>query len=34
MIPEKYIADALEPVVKFRRHKVIEHAAGREFTHS
>jgi hypothetical protein len=29
--PEKYIAEALEPVVKFRSYKVFDNAAIREF---
>jgi hypothetical protein len=29
--PEKYIAKALEPVIKFRKYKAYEHAAIMEF---
>jgi hypothetical protein len=29
--PEKYIAEALEPVIKFRKYRVFEHGAIREF---
>ncbi len=29
--PEKYIAEALEPVIKFKKYKAYEHAAIREF---
>ncbi len=29
--PEKYIGEALDPIVKFRRYKICEHAAIREF---
>jgi hypothetical protein len=30
---EKYIAEALEPIIKFRKYKVFEHAAIRSSTH-
>ncbi len=29
--PEKYIVEVLDPIVKFHRYKVHEHAAIREF---
>jgi hypothetical protein len=29
--PEKYIADALDPIVKFRKYRAFENGAKREF---
>ncbi len=29
--PEKYIAEALDPIIKFRKHKAFENGAIREF---